>query len=56
MYLIFLIFLMLVFTICISIIISKRKNNVSLSDDKLTDDVKEVISEDNNVIVDEDII
>ena len=59
MYLLFLLLLMLVFTVCFSIIISKRKNNSTLSSEKLTDDVKvidNIDKNDENVIVDEDII
>ena len=59
MYLLFLLLLMLVFTICFSIIFSKRKNNNTLSSEKLTDDVEvidNIDKNDENVIVDEDII
>ena len=59
MYLLFLLLLMIVCTVCFSIIIGKRKNNGTLSDEKLTDDVEvidNIKENDNEIIVDEDII
>ena len=59
MYILFLLLLMIIVTVCFSIIIGKRKNNGTLSSEKLTDDVDvidNIDKNDENVIVDEDII
>ena len=59
MYLLFLLLMMIVFTVYFSVIISKTKGNGSLASKKLTDNVEVIDNIDNNVkkvIVDEDII